>query len=153
MSSRAEIDEVSKEIIGYETVTGAKINCSRSVGWQLGMWRGVSPLNGQAGQDTPCLVGSGSPLKNELIGGIGESQCHSLSVVPEESFFKGGGMGFCTSRFHTILMSLTRVLFSSLRGGKASKICLEICYPHSSEGGLSMQSIEIHLYMLCIVHN
>lgn len=44
VSSRARIDEVSKEIRGYETVTGAKINCDKSVGLWLGVWKGVSLL-------------------------------------------------------------------------------------------------------------
>ncbi|CAE1328699.1 unnamed protein product [Acanthosepion pharaonis] len=39
VSSRAEIDEVSKEISGYEMVTGARINRDKSVGLRLGAWR------------------------------------------------------------------------------------------------------------------
>ncbi|CAE1328542.1 unnamed protein product [Acanthosepion pharaonis] len=42
VSSRAEINEVSKQISGYEMVTGAKINRDKSVGLRLGAWKGVS---------------------------------------------------------------------------------------------------------------
>lgn len=42
VKNEAGIDEVGKEISGYETVTGAKINCNKSVGLRLDAWKGFS---------------------------------------------------------------------------------------------------------------
>ncbi len=40
VTSSAKVEEVSKEIGRYRAVIGAKINCKKSVGLQLGLWKG-----------------------------------------------------------------------------------------------------------------
>ena len=59
VTSNAKVEEVSKEIRRYEAVTEAKINREKSVGLQLGSWKGSSQplqLEGRSMQDIRRLV-------------------------------------------------------------------------------------------------
>ena len=55
-TSRAEVEEVSKEIGRYEAVTGAKINREKSVGLQLGSWKGCALPGSFIWKDSPCKI-------------------------------------------------------------------------------------------------
>lgn len=56
MKSNAEIDELSKEISMYEEVTGATINCEKSVGLLLSAWKGISLLGPFIYTDGPLMI-------------------------------------------------------------------------------------------------
>ena len=56
VTSCAEVEEVSKEIGRYEAVTGAKINCEKSVGFRLGSWKGCTLPDSFIWKDGPCKI-------------------------------------------------------------------------------------------------
>ena len=56
VKSSAEVEEVSKEIGRYEAVTRAKINREKSVGLQLGSWKGCAPSGPFIWKDGPCKI-------------------------------------------------------------------------------------------------
>ena len=56
VTSNAEVEEVSKEIGRYEAVTGAKINREKSVGLQLGSWKGCALPGHFIWKDDPCKI-------------------------------------------------------------------------------------------------
>ena len=69
--SSAEVEEISKEIRRYESISVAKINNEKLVGLQLGLWKGSSwplKLDRQSMQDSRCLVQSRSTAGGKRHG-------------------------------------------------------------------------------------
>ena len=56
VTSSAEVEEVSKEIGRYETLTGAKINREKSVGLRLGSWKGSALPGSFIWNDGLCKI-------------------------------------------------------------------------------------------------
>ena len=56
VTSSAEVEEVSKEIGRYETVTGARINREKSVGLRLGSWKGCALPGPFSWTDGSCKI-------------------------------------------------------------------------------------------------
>ena len=56
VTSSAKVVEVSKEIGRYKVVTGAKINYEKSVGLQLGSWKGCALPSSFSQMDGLCKI-------------------------------------------------------------------------------------------------
>ena len=168
VSSKAEINEVSKEISGYELVTGAKINRDKSSGLRLGSWKGVSLPGPFLWTDGPVKILGiwfGPDLLVEMNWSEAQEKAEdAVKLWSRRNLSLKGKAEVCASHIYPIflyrlsvlplppdvLIILVRFLFSFLWGGKSPKVTREICYLHPSEGGLGMPFIEIRQHMLRI---
>lgn len=91
----------------------------------------------------------------ELVASPGKSQGCSSSVVLEEAFLKEESRSLCLAQvlypyqlsvLPLLCTKLVELVCNLLRlwwSDKAPKVHREVCYFHSSEGGLGMPSVEI----------
>ena len=160
VASNAEILEVSREIRRYETVTGAKTNCSKSAGLRLGAWRGC-PLPGPfKWTDGPCKIlgvwyGPDLQLEKNWSEVIDRVQ-NAVNLWSGRHLSLKGRAEVCVTYIYplvvyrmsaiplpcTDLVQLETALFRLLWGHKQPMVRREICQLHPAEGGLGMPHVE-----------
>lgn len=73
--SNAKIAEVAREIQIYKIVKESKINCDKSVGLQMGSWKGYPHLGPLSRTDRSCRF---SPAESCRL--IGQRYCEGIFV-------------------------------------------------------------------------
>ena len=162
----AEVEEVSKEIRRYKAVTGAKINCEKSVSLQLGSWKGCAHPGPFIWRDIPCkilgiwfgpnlqLEKNWSEVLEKVVAATKLWLCRQLSLK--------GWAEVCYLHIYplvvyrlsvlpipcTILFKMERILFQFVWAKRFPLVRWEICYLHLSEGGLGVLNVETRRHTL-----
>ena len=161
VTSSGHVVEVSKEIGRYEVVTGAKINREKSVGLQLGLWKGCALSGPFSWKDGPCkILGicfSPNLQLEKNLSEVLEKVVPATELWLRRQLSLKGWAEVCEPHTYpqafyrfsvlpipcTILFKLERILFQFIWAKRAPLVRREICHLYPSEGGLGMPHIEM----------
>ena len=166
VTSSAELEEVSKEIGRYEAVAGAEVNREKSIGLQLGSWKGRALPGPFIWKDGPCKIlgvwfGPDLQLKKNWSEVL-EKVVAATELQLRRQLSLKGRTEVCCSHIYllvvyrlsvlpipcTILFKLERILFQFIWTKSFPLVRWEICYLHPSEGGLGVPNVETRHYTL-----
>ena len=163
VSRGEDIVAVKEALARYEFVTGAKINCEKSEGVRLGLWRSASPLPG------PFSLGNG-PIKIlgvwfgpdlQIEKNWSEVQTKVETRIREwfrrRLSLKGRAEACATYIFPLILyrlavlplpaarlLALERALYRFLWKGRRPMVRRQVCSQRPCNGGIGMPDLAAH---------
>ena len=161
---------MSKEIGRYEAVKGAKINCEKSVGLQLGSWKSCALPSLFMWKESPRKIlgvwfGPDLHLEKNWSEVLEKVVAATQLWLRWQLSLKGMAEVCCSHVYSLvvyrlsvlpippiILFKLERILFQFVWAKRFPLVRREICYLHPSEGGLGVPNVEARRHTLRLTY-